>query len=150
MSLPPIADDAAALLAAGTEPEVLAIIWVTVDTERVLAGTGATAVSLPHDPLLGASVGLVRPPDGPPIALLEPNTEGRVAATLARIGEGPAGRYVTATDGLASVEARAAAAGIALAGPEPGPFGSSVLVLTGSPAGPHLVLVERSAGTIDP
>jgi hypothetical protein len=150
MSRQPIADDAALLLVAGADPDALAIIWLTVDTERVLAGIGATGVALASDPHLGATVRLVRPPDGPPIALLEPNTEGRVAGSLARNGEGPAGRYVTATDGLSSVEARAAAAGIALSAQERGPFGASVLVLGGSPAGPYLVLVDPSTGTIDP
>jgi hypothetical protein len=151
MTRPPTAkDDVVRLLAAGAEPDTLAIIWVTVDIDRVLAGIGATAVSVPDDPLLGAAVRLVRPPDEVPIALLEPRTEGRVAATLARSGEGPAGRYVAVADGLASVQARATGAEIVLSGVEDGPFGPSVLVLGGSAAAPYLVLVDRSAGTIDP
>ena len=146
----PAADAAAALLPPGTEPEVLAVIWATVDTERVLAGIDLPADELPDDELLGASVRLIRPPDEAPIALLEPRTDARLAGTLARHGEGPAGRYVVAADGLAHVARRAAAAGIAVSRPEDGPFGAEVLVLADATAGPHLLLVERPAGTIEP
>jgi hypothetical protein len=149
MSATPAGDIAATLLPAGAEPVVLAVIWATVDADRVLAGIGLPGIELADDPLLGASVRLVRPSDGDPIALVEPRTEGLLAETLARSGEGPAGRYVLAADGLASVLVRAAAAGVALTRAEPGPFGQSVLVRGGPTAGPHLVLVERSTGTID-
>lgn len=150
MSWPPTNGAVAALLAVGAEPDVLAIIWATVDTDRVLAGIGAAADKLPDDPLLGAAVRLVRPPAGHAIAILEPSTEGRLAETLARSGEGPAGHYIATTDGLTDVATRAAEAGIVLSRVERGPFGPSVLVLGSSRAGPHLVLVDRSAGTIDP
>lgn len=138
------------LLPAGTEPRVLAVIWATVDTERVLAGIGLPAVELADDRLLGASVRLVQPAAGVPIALLEPRREGRLAATLARAGEGPAGRYVVASDGLANITTRAAAAGIALSRTADGPFGPSVLVIGGAPDNHHVILVERPPGTIDP
>jgi hypothetical protein len=147
---PATTDALAAVLPAGSEHEILAIIWATVDTERVLAGLGLPSVELPDDRLLGASVRLVRPAVGEPIAVLEPRKEGRLAATLAHAGEGRAGRYVVAADGLENVAARAAAAGILLSRREHGPFGLSFLVLRGATAGPHLVLVERPAGTIDP
>jgi hypothetical protein len=104
---------------------------------------------LADDPLLGATVRLVRPTDGDPIAILEPNTEGRLAAALARSGEGPAGQYIVAAGGLGGVVPRAAAAGVSLSREEAGPFGRSVLVLDGLPGGPHLVLVDPPAGTID-
>jgi len=145
----PLTPIEAALLPDGVEPELLAVIWATVDVERAVAGIGLPAADLPDDQLLGALVRLVRPPDSEPIALLEPRTEGRIAATLARSGEGPAGRYVVAAEGLASVAARAAASGVALSHEEDGPFGRSVLVLAGPSTGPHLVLVDRPAGTID-
>jgi hypothetical protein len=145
---PPPVDAAAVLLPPGIEPQVLAVIWATVDVERVLAGIGLPVEELADDRLLGAAVRVVRPPDGEPIALLEPRTEGRIAATLAHAGEGPAGRYVVAEDGLAGVSARASASGIVLSRIEEGPFGPSLLVL-GAAAGPHLVLVDRPAGTID-
>jgi hypothetical protein len=140
---------AAALFPPGTAPEVLAVIWATVDADRVLAGIGSPGEPLADDPLLGASVRLIRPADGEPIAILEPNIEGRLAAALARSGEGPAGEYVLAAEGLGAVVRRAAAAGVSLSREEPGPFGRSVLVLGGLPRGPHLVLVEPPAGTID-
>ncbi len=146
----PATDVLAALLPAGSEPEVLARIWATVDTGRVLAGVGLPGDELPDDPLLGAAVRLVRPPAEEPIALLEPRTEGLIAGTLARYGEGLAGRYVVAADGLADVARRAAAAGIALSRPEDGPFGPSVLVIADATAGRYLLLVERPAGTIEP
>ena len=139
----------ARLLPPDSEPRVLAVIWATVDFDRVLAGIGLAAEALPDDRLLGAAVRLVRPPDGEPIALLEPTTEGRIAATLALLGEGPAGRYVLATGGLSSLVGRAAAAGIGINRADDGPFGPSILVLGGPPAGPHVVLVAAPAGTID-
>ena len=149
MSGSPATDAVTLLLPSGTEPVVLAVIWATVDIERVLAGIGLTGEEVPDDRLLGATVRLVRPPAAEPIALLEPRTEGRIAATLAQSGEGPAGRYVATMDGFANVRARADAAGIALSREDDGPFGRSVLVLGGAPAGPHLVLVDRPAGTIE-
>jgi hypothetical protein len=146
-------DDAtiAALLPDGAEPRTIAELWATVDADRAIRDLGWSAERLADDPLLGASTRLVRDETGAAIAvaLAEPATEGRLAATLARFGEGPAGRYVEATDGLAGVVRRAAAAQIPLSRAAGGPFGRSVLVLGGPAAGPHLILVERPAGTID-
>jgi hypothetical protein len=139
----------ARLLPAGSSPQVVAIIWATVDADRVIAGGGLPAEALPDDTLLGAAVRLIRPLDGQPIALLEPTTEGPITLTLARHGEGPAGQYVLATGGLRSAVARAAAAGIAIKRSGVGPFGPSALVPGGPAAGPHIVLVADPAGTID-
>jgi hypothetical protein len=127
---------------------VLAVIWATVDRDRVVADLRLPAEPLAEDPILGAHVSLVRPSSGDPIAILEPLTEGRLAATLARHGEGPAGEYVEAPDRLDAVKAAAASANLVLGRPADGPFGRSVLVLAGPVEGPHLVLVERPAGTI--
>lgn len=146
---PPVEAVIARLLPPGSEPRVLAIIWATVDVDRVLAGIGLAAERLPNDRLLGAAVRLARPLEGEPIALLEPTTEGRIAATLAQSGEGPAGQYVLATGGLSSLVVRAAAAGIGIKRADDGPFGASALVLGGPPAGPHFVLVAGPAGTIE-
>jgi hypothetical protein len=130
----------------------VAEIWATVDLERALAQLrqGALGVSDPRavleDPLLGARVLLLpSDPDGRRIALAEPSTEGRLAATLARHGEGRVGTYLAAPLDLDVVRARAAAASIALSKPAIGPFGRSVLVLTGIVTGPHVILVERPA-----
>lgn len=126
---------------------VLAVIWATVDRDRVVADLRLPVERLADDTLLGASVGLVQPAGADPIAILEPITEGRLAATLARHGEGFAGEYVAAPIGRDAIRA-AAAAGLVLGRPADGPFGRSVLVLAGRVDGPHLVLVERPAGTI--
>lgn len=127
---------------------VLAVIWATVDRDRVVADLQLPVERLADDPHLGASVGLVLQPDADPIAILEPLTEGRLAATLARHGEGPAGEYVEAPVGREAIRAAAAAAGLVLGRAADGPFGRSVLVLVGPVDGPHVVLVERPAGTI--
>lgn len=126
---------------------LVARIWATVDLERAVAQLGLVVERRPDDPLLGASVALARPPTGSWLALLEPLTEGRLAAALARHGEGPAGAYLAVLDGLEA--ARSAPAGRLLSRPADGPFGPSVLVLGGPADGPHLVLVEPGAGTID-
>jgi hypothetical protein len=98
------------------------------------------------DALLGARVVVLLPgPDGPSLAVAEPITEGRLAATLARHGEGPAGRYLAVTDGLGKARDRAAALGVALSRVEDGPFGSSMLLLIGPVSGPHLILCEPAA-----
>jgi hypothetical protein len=141
----------AATALAGPDGHELATIWATVDLERALEnvdggrdpdakGEGTA------DVLLGARIVLVPARDGgPTLALAEPTTEGRLAATLARHGEGPAGRYVAVPDGLVEARSRAAAAGLAVSRVEAGPFGPSMLVLVGSVSGPHLILCESAA-----
>lgn len=71
----------------------LAVAWATVDLDRAAARLGAApADRRPRDATLGASAVLV--PGWPvAVALLEPDTEGRLAAMLARHGEGPVGAY---------------------------------------------------------
>jgi hypothetical protein len=144
-----------ALVLAGKDAAELATIWATVDLERALHDLGeigeaaapasASAEAMP-DAHLGARVVYVPARDGrPALALAEPTTEGRLAATLARHGEGPAGRYLSVSDGLPEVRARAAATGIAMSRVEPGPFGRSILVLIGPVTGPHLILCEPAA-----
>jgi hypothetical protein len=132
-----------------TDRRVIAVIWATVDRDRLLAGSDwPTAESLPDDPFLGASVAVVRSATADAIAVVEPVTEGRLAATLARHGEGPVGEYVEAPVPLDDIGSAAAAAGLVVGRPAAGPFGRSVIVLSGPVSGPHLVLVERSPGTI--
>jgi len=163
-----IVQDPTQALLAGPGAPTLATIWATVDLARAireLAGrsdadddgdrlSGETAhevdldlTPLVLDPLLGARVVILPPtsPDRPALAVAEPSTEGRLAATLARHGEGPAGRYVGVADGLEGARARALRAGIAVSRVEAGPFGPSMLVLRGPVTGPHLVLCESSA-----
>jgi hypothetical protein len=126
---------------AGPGALALATIWATVDLERTLADLGLDGSPAADDTLVGARVVLVTPTsDGERLAIAEPTTEGRLAATLARHGEGPAGRYVAVADNLARARARAADHGIALSQVGDGPFGASMLVLRGLATGPHLIL----------
>jgi len=134
----------------------LAEIWATVDLERALAAIDAADGSRPAgrgvdprgavgDPLLGARVLLLPPRDRRRIALAEPFTEGRLAATLARHGEGRVGSYLRAPIDLDLVRVRAAGAAVPLSRREDGPFGSSVLVLGGRIGGRLVILVDPAA-----
>ncbi len=123
--------------------DVLAIGWATVDRERFVGGLGLAAVEeLPDDPHLGAFVvrhGLARPAT----LVVEPATEGRLAATLARSGEGPVAVYL----GLGGTELHALAAerqgGAQVSTVQPGPLGPSAVLLGGRIWDPAIVLVAR-------
>ncbi|HZC33609.1 MAG TPA: hypothetical protein VE640_10020 [Candidatus Bathyarchaeia archaeon] len=150
----PLAADAERALAAvaGDGAVTEAEIWATVDLERTLAELGieglaaSAAAAARPDPLLGARALIVPAgPDGPRRAFAEPTTEGRLAATLARHGEGPAGRYLAVGDDLDAARTRATAAGIPVSRIEAGPFGPSMLVLIGPVSGPHLILCDPAA-----
>jgi hypothetical protein len=143
----------------------VAELWATVDLERALRERGRSpddATAALVDPLLGARVVVIEgddhsrgdaagdepggdDPDGAAIALAEPTSEGRLAASLARNGEGPAGRYLAlaAGDTIEAYRQRAHAAGVAISRVEPGPFGRSVLLLGRHVAGPHVIVVDR-------
>ena len=91
--------------------------------------------------------------------LLEPSTEGRLAASLARDGEGASVLYLRPAAGLRAWAADARARGVTLSARRIGPLGGSVLVAGGPVAGPHVVIVDtrgarasrtRAAGTIAP
>ena len=153
-------DEPLAWLGAGAgRLRILAEIWATVDLERSVAGlrtatasAGANAdpgssdpLQAADDPLLGARVLVLMTDDGRQIALAEPSTEGRLAGTLARHGEGHVGAYLEAPVDLDVVGARAAAAHVPLSRPAIGPFGRSVLVMQGTGSSRHLILVERPA-----
>jgi hypothetical protein len=135
------------LVSGDERPAVIARIWATVDLDRAVADSGLAAETLPDDPHLNAIVRLVRPPGAAAIALVEPSTEGRLAETLARRGEGLIGLYVAAPAALDVVAARAQAAGARLGRIAAGPFGRSALV-GGDARGPQIVIVEDRAGTI--
>ena len=90
-----------------------------------------------RDELLGALARVIRTTDQRDVVLLEPFTEGRLAAALARHGEGFAVLYLIA-DAEALVRARAA--GFVLSSVGLGPFGSQRLVVEGPRWGPFLVL----------
>jgi len=135
---------------AGPGAVALATIWATVDLERTLVGLGidvdATSTRVMADTLLGARVVVVPSgADGSRLAIAEPATEGRLAAFLARHGEGAAGRYVVVSDDLGQARTRAGLLGITVSRVEDGPFGSSMLVLIGPASGPQLILCESAA-----
>lgn len=127
----------------------IAEISGTVDLERALVEFGSdpalAAAALP-DPLLGARIVVVQRGDRESmIALAEPSTEGRLAATLARHGEGPAGRYIWAPVGLDEIGRLASAAGIAVSRRASGPFGPEVLVRGGALGSRSWIFVEAAA-----
>lgn len=115
--------------------------WATVEIERaVLAVAGASGeTNAADDPLLGARCRRVSLEDGGEIVLLEPITEGRLAASLARYGEGLAARYLVAEPGAFD---RLRLAGWMLSAETDGPFGPERLVLEGPRWGPHLLVVD--------
>lgn len=119
---------------------LVGIGWATVDLARTARGSLVAAAGT--DDLLGArALVLRRPPGSPGLALLEPTTEGHLAATLARHGEGPAVVYVGAVDlDLGALAARWRSAGARVAGPALTPFGRGILPAA-PVAGPHLVAV---------
>jgi hypothetical protein len=116
--------------------------WGTVELERAAGsvGRGGTSTPAPDDELLGARSLLVRL-DGSDaaLALLEPSTEGLLAATLARHGEGLAVTYLVAPD---DATARLRTAGIRLSREAGSPLGPARLVLGGDRWGPHVVVVR--------
>jgi hypothetical protein len=116
---------------------LLAVGVATVDAWRDGATLGPLR-DLADDLLLGCRV--VATAD-PRLVLLEPATEGRLAATLARQGEGPAAIYVASPAPLGEV-----VAALVHDGRRPregsGPFGRQVLARAGSPWGPHVLVTS--------
>jgi hypothetical protein len=132
---------------AGADPRraarAVAVGWATVELERAAP---AFAAAIPggvvfeaaaDEPLLGARCWVAAGTD-PAIALLEPSTEARVAAFLARHGEGPAAVWLAADDGMP------APAGTRVA---EGPFGPEHLE-SGGPDGPYVLVLVGRASTI--
>jgi hypothetical protein len=133
--------------ALGVRLRVIATGVATVDLDQAEEQARATIVhraitGAPDDVLLGARCRIVVVHHGPSLVLLEPNTEGRLAASLARYGQEPVVSYMTSVVQGDDVVGPAATAGIALSPPTPGPLGVSRLVLGGPAWGPHLILVE--------
>ena len=163
------------LAAAGAVPmELVGLGWCTVDLERAEleldpwlgprpqgppTGVELDADGLLADEHLGARA-LLREGAGLPgdwMVLLEPYTEGRTAASLARDGEGPCALYLRPAAGLDAWLDAARDGGVTASGHRDGPFGAQVL-LAGSPSGPHVIVTEgrtpvsaaAEAGTIEP
>ena len=130
-------------------PGTLALGWATVELDRAAVELAAHLVpgerfrDAPSSVALGARarLGRMRLPDDREIwlVLLEPDTEGRLAATLARAGEGWAATWT-----IAGPEGEPSTRPVA----RQGPLGTERLVQGGPAAGPHRLLVE--AATIAP
>jgi hypothetical protein len=140
----------------------VAVGWATVELDRAAAelavelGIAAGAFEPAADDVaLGARCRLapaaVAIPGGRvAVVLLEPSTEGRLAATLARHGEGPTAVWLVPGDrsSLATAIADLRAAGIEVGPPRDGPLGSARLVLDGPTWGPFRFLLVDRTGTI--
>lgn len=111
-----------------------ALGWATVDAERLAAQLGKPLVGEPQpDPALGA-IGYRVASASLPLVLLEPATEGRIAAALGRLGEGPVALYL---DGI-TLGARDDATPLANTGT--GRSGRSLR--PARPSGPFVVALE--------
>jgi hypothetical protein len=123
---------------------IVGIGWATVDLDRAMAQFSASLGLRPNawlpahrDAQLGAAarLGPALGPDGPRLLLLEPDTEGRLAASLAKLGEGVAAGYVVGDDSATTQSA--------LSTRQPGPLGPARLVLGGPVWGPHVIVVDE-------
>jgi hypothetical protein len=120
----------------------MAVGWATVELERAagelsgLLAPGSAFEAAPASDVLGARCRVGRAADRPElrIVLLEPSTEGRLAATLARTGEGWAATWTLDPGDDARPRH--------VSGARPGPVGNERLVLGGPLTGPHRLLVE--------
>lgn len=125
----------------GEAEGVVAVGWATVELDRAarelahLLPDGARFGTAAPSVILGARCRSARATEaGLWIALLEPETEGRLAGTLARSGEGWAATWMLA--GLAATwGGRASAA-------RPGPFGVERLVVGWPLIAHHRLVVE--------
>ena len=122
-----------------------AIGWATVELDRAVAqlaavlGVPETAFDVaPGSAALGAHCRIAREPvvDDLRLAVLEPSTEGRLAAALARWDEGPLVGWYAAT------------APDATRGVLPGPFGPERLGGGDPLTGPHRLVVVTGTGTM--
>jgi hypothetical protein len=118
----------------GHGARLAAIGFATVDHERVAQELGVDRLLGPVDePALGARAWR---PEAGRLLLLEPSTEGRLAASLARLGEGPRVLYLAVDAAGVQPELGERAHPTALAVP-------GVLILAGSRWGPFVVLTNH-------
>jgi hypothetical protein len=121
------------------ELPIVGIGWATVELDRAAAelpGIGPFEAA-PRDPTLGASARRTRPADRSraAIVLLEPDTEGLLAAALARFGEG-----VLVVD-LGPLDRADVDDTPRLGPPRPGPLGPARLVIGRPRWGPHALVL---------
>lgn len=142
------------LVATGGRPVGLG--WATVELDRAAGELGA-AFGLPAERFVPAATSTTLGAyariaagalsGGLAIVLLEPSTEGRLAASLARHGEGPLAIWLAVDDFPAPVDA-VSASGVTVSSEHAGPFGAERLLLDGPIHGPHRLIVEPP-GTIN-
>ena len=128
--------------------------WATVELERGAEELAAAfrRIGLPEprwspgqrDELLGSTAWVSReawPAEGmdqaPALVLLEPDTEGRLAATLARFDEGVAAAYLAPQGGASTVDPAR------LGRSSAGPLGNGRLVLARPAWGPNVIVLDR-------
>ena len=141
--------DALDRLSAAVRPVRAVSGWATVELDRATAEVSEALEALgparsepaPDDDLLGARARLLRFAGNRDLLLLEPATEGLLAASLARLGEGTVARYLLVEGDPA---ARAREAGLVLSAEAAGPLGLQRRLVGGSRWGPHLIVVERA------
>ncbi len=110
-----------------------ALGWATVDAERLAVALGKPLSAEGYaDPALGAT-GFGVESASLPLVLLEPSTEGRIAAALARIGEGPVALYL---DGVTAAEHETVPLSMTGVGR------SGRLFRPGRPSGPFIVALQ--------
>jgi hypothetical protein len=131
--------DALAEIVRLVAPDEVVPGWATVELER--AAQAVLPVPTPSsDELLGAKTVVVGLERGRRVVLLEPSTEGPLAAALARHGEGWIAAYLRAPEPPAGYALRAA--GFSLSPEAPGPLGLQRRVLVGPRDGPFVLLVR--------
>jgi hypothetical protein len=143
-------------LAPTGDARLVALGWATVDLDRAAAAWPSLRWGgVPRDALVGARALLGEPVPagegrtvwgpGTRLLLLEPDTEGRIAAALARHGEGPAALYVALPAAvIAAARPRLATLGVRVVRGA-GPFGPEMALAGPPPSGPTVVLL-RLAG----
>ncbi|MBI2777170.1 MAG: hypothetical protein HYX57_07935 [Chloroflexi bacterium] len=114
--------------------------WATVELDRAARELGAPdgGTELPADPMIGALVRRLAFTDRQPVLVLEPSTEGPLAAALARHGEGLLARYLLVAADPGDALRRA---GIPVTAPAAGPLGTQRLVVPTRRDGPFIVIV---------
>ena len=144
----------------GLNATALAIGWATVELDRAAAelaealGLGGVAPfrSAPRSVALGCACRIARAvlPGGGSLLLLEPDTEGRVAGSLARRGEGPVAAWLTPQ--APGAPHGSSIGRLTLSSERDGPLGGERLVVEeeGGVWGLHRLVVVRPAGTIHP
>jgi len=160
-------DDAGTVATAGrlARYRLVALGIATVDADRYALERGWSVAQAGRDPALGAVAAVVGPkasdvadPASPsPVLtiLLEPDTEGRIAASLARSGEGLAALFLAPLDSIAEAHSAAVVRGVVFTVLSTGLLGRQLTVAGGPAWGPHIVIVERDGErrpthTIDP